>query len=152
MSRGRTVTELLQTATRESAVVQDAFADCIQLLKQAASGASIAGEADLLLKQLVRRDLISGSNYTASDRLLAVLNSTEPPSGMTPIHWENLAAVRQSLRSLAITHPAKAETALEKEGYRTWFISQLVSSGHGATVGTDQLAALVFKVFAVAAR
>jgi hypothetical protein len=152
MSRGRTVTELLQTAARESAVVQDSFADCIQLLKLAASGVSIAGEADMLLKQLVRRELVSANSYTASDRLLAVLNSTEPPSGVTPVHWENLKAVRASFSSLVISHPARAEHALNKEQNRNWFVGQLVNSGHDATVGTEQLAGLVFKVFAVAAR
>jgi hypothetical protein len=151
MSRADKVSELLQMASRESAVLQDALAECIQLLRRAATGSQIAGEADMTLKQFTRRDLIDRHTYSDVDRLIAVLNSTEPPPGMTPVFWDNAKAVRQSFGRLADTHADYAGLAMTSEAYRNIFVTELVKQ-HGSTLGTAQIAGLVFKVFAVATR
>lgn len=151
MTRAKNIAALLSQAASEASIVNDAFGEVIQLLRLAASGQDISQRADAILKEFDRRTLISTEAYTVADRLHAVLNSTTPPVGLTPVHWENLLPVRKAFKKIIDNNLDKCETAMKSEMHRNWFVGQLVKA-FGNSFGVPALSSLVFKSFMGAAR
>lgn len=126
--------ETVQTAIHEFGVLNDAFHEVCTLLRMAATGRGIQGEAAMTLEQLVSRQLLHSTFFSPGSAgvlprdvqyLDLVVNRDEPPAQIAEEHWKNWQPIRDSFTEVIRKNPKEAQLAIERESLRPWFIGQV---------------------------